>query len=330
MYGHGILYILNEVKSMNKRTLKRIPLHKLMDLKVDYAFKQLFGSERNKKITIVFLNAILHRTGRDTIQEVIFVNREMGGEFLDDKQSRLDIVVQTGSGELINVEMQLSNQNDMMKRTLFYWSRLFTDQLQKGKGYHTLLPTITINICDFTLFTERDAYHSTYHIYEDTTMTRLSKDSDVFEIHFIEMKKFIQAWYGDELNPLEDILVRWLLLLGMVDARKQRVYDEIYKELEALAMKDENLLEAFTAWENLSQTPDTIMAYHSRLKAIIDEEAKLDYMHHKGREEGIEEGREEGKIEIAKSMLLDQESIEKIIRYTGLSEEFLKELKEKL
>ncbi|WP_332650872.1 Rpn family recombination-promoting nuclease/putative transposase [Lysinibacillus sp. 54212] len=116
---------------MNKRVLKRIPLHKLIDLKVDYALEQLFGSERNKKITIVFLNAILHRTGRDTIQEVIFVNREMGGEFLDDKQSRLDIVVQTGSGEPINIEMQLSNQNDMMKRTLLDWSRLFTDQLQK-------------------------------------------------------------------------------------------------------------------------------------------------------------------------------------------------------
>ena len=48
-------------------------------------------------------------------------------------------------------------------------------------------------------------------------------------------------------------------------------------ELEELAMKDERLIEAFTAWEELSQTPDTIIAYQSRLKTIIDEEAKLDY-----------------------------------------------------
>ena len=45
------------------KLLKTIPLDKLMDLKIDFAFKQLFGIEKNKDITIVFLNAILHRTG---------------------------------------------------------------------------------------------------------------------------------------------------------------------------------------------------------------------------------------------------------------------------
>ncbi|WP_153060895.1 PD-(D/E)XK nuclease family transposase [Metalysinibacillus jejuensis] len=74
---------------------KRIPLDKLMDLKVDYAFKQLFGSEKNKDITVVFLNAILQKTGRNTIKEVVFMNQKVGGEYLDDKQSRLDIVVRT-------------------------------------------------------------------------------------------------------------------------------------------------------------------------------------------------------------------------------------------
>lgn len=293
-----------------------------MDLKVDYAFKQLFGSEKNKEITIVFLNAILQKTGRDTIKEVMFVNQEVGGEYIDDKQSRLDIVVRTQAGDLINVEMQLSNQNDMMKRTMFYWSRLFTDQLQKGKGYHTLLPTITINICDFTLFTESEAYHSTYHLYEDTSLKRLAKVDDVLEIHFIEMNKFIQAWHNDTLNAFDDILVRWLLLLGMVDARKQKVYDDIYVELEALAMKDEHLVEAFNAWEELSQTPDTIIAYHSRLKAIIDEEAKLDYAEHKGKKKQA--------FDTAKVLLANKIADTIIIQSTGLTVDELSELKKEL
>lgn len=63
---------------MNKRALKRISLSKLFDLKIDYSFKQLFGSERNKHITIVFLNAILQRTGRNTIQEVMFASQISG------------------------------------------------------------------------------------------------------------------------------------------------------------------------------------------------------------------------------------------------------------
>ncbi|WP_373284390.1 PD-(D/E)XK nuclease family transposase [Pullulanibacillus pueri] len=30
-----------------------------MDLKIDYAFKQLFGNKKNKDITMVFLNAFI-------------------------------------------------------------------------------------------------------------------------------------------------------------------------------------------------------------------------------------------------------------------------------
>ena len=46
---------------MNKQALRRIPLEQLMDLKVDFSFKQIFGKEKNKEITIVFLNAILQK-----------------------------------------------------------------------------------------------------------------------------------------------------------------------------------------------------------------------------------------------------------------------------
>ncbi len=44
--------------------------------------------------------------------------------------------------------MQLSNQHDMIKRTLYYWSRLFLDQLPKGKTYRRLLlSTFVISPC---------------------------------------------------------------------------------------------------------------------------------------------------------------------------------------
>lgn len=71
----------NEVNLvMRYKVLKRISLDRLMDLKVDYAFKQLFGSEKNKEITVVFLNAILQRTGWDSIRDISFQNIEAGGE----------------------------------------------------------------------------------------------------------------------------------------------------------------------------------------------------------------------------------------------------------
>src|SRR5699024_4403964 len=68
----------NSNKNAQPELLKRIRLDKLMDLKVDYAFKQLFGNEKNKHITVVFLNAILQQTGRKPIKDISFANIEIG------------------------------------------------------------------------------------------------------------------------------------------------------------------------------------------------------------------------------------------------------------
>src|SRR5699024_9185498 len=81
LYDETTMKIREDQKDYNSRRsnkqnrtmlLKRIPLNRLMDLKVDYAFKQLFGNEKNKDITIVFLNAILQRTGRNQIKDISF------------------------------------------------------------------------------------------------------------------------------------------------------------------------------------------------------------------------------------------------------------------
>jgi len=83
----------------------------------------------------------------------------------------------------------------------------------------------------------------------------------------------------------------------MVDARKKKVYHSIYCELEELAMKDEHLLQAFNVWEELSLSQEDIIAYQSRLKYILDEEAKLEDVKHMAEQQGIEKGRREGKEE---------------------------------
>ena len=80
-------------------------------------------------------------------------------------------------------------------------------------------------------------------------------------------------------------------------------------------MKEENLLKAFTAWESLSQTPETIIAYNSRLKAILDEEARLEDV----REKSLEEGFEQGIEKVARKMLAKGKSNEEIIDATDLT-----------
>ena len=122
-----------------------------------------------------------------------------------------------------------------------------------------------------------------------------------------------------EITTRRSFVARWLLLLGMVDARKKKVYDEIYKELEELAMEDKNLQEAFGAWEEMSQTKETIIAYQSRLKYILDEEAKLEDVKYHAKREGLEQGTRTANEKTALNLLEMKMDVKMIAEVTGLT-----------
>jgi len=229
------------------KLLKRIPLHRLMDLKIDYAFKQLFGNEKNKQITVVFLNAILQQTGRDPIKDITFANIETGGEYLDDKQSRLDVLVSTTTGEKINVEIQFTDQFNMPKRSIYYWSGIYRKQLRTGMSYTELHSVISINLMHFNIFKQTDRFHTTFHLYEDKEKFKLT---DVMEFHFIEMPKLLKAWKEEKLDPWNDVLARWLLLLGMVDRRKKNFMKTFITNWRRLQWKIKPYAKPFTIGKN--------------------------------------------------------------------------------
>lgn len=315
---------------MKPKLLKRVPLNRLMDLKVDYAFKQLFGIEKNKEITVVFLNAVLQQSGREPIKDISFVNRELGGEYDEDKQSRLDILAVTNNQEQVNIEIQLTNQYDMIKRSLYYWSGIYRAPMKKAMSYKELHPVIAINILNFNLLKQTERYHTTYHLYEDTERFKLT---DVMEFHFLEMPKLIKAWKEEKLDPWNDLLARWMLLLGIVDHRNGRVYEDIYQELEAIAMNDETLKNAFQSWDVLSATHEEVLAYEARLKQVLDEEAarrEAELREQEALEQGRKEGLEEGKTEVAKKMLKKGFQDALILEVTGLTEEALEKIKQDL
>lgn len=78
---------------------------------------------------------IPHLNSYDTID---IQNSEFIPEHLNDKKSILDIYAKTKEGIHINIEIQMANKNDMKERTLYYWSRIFTGQMQKGSAYSDL------------------------------------------------------------------------------------------------------------------------------------------------------------------------------------------------
>ncbi|NMA62822.1 MAG: Rpn family recombination-promoting nuclease/putative transposase, partial [Syntrophomonadaceae bacterium] len=91
-------------------------MSEMLDPKVDVVFKQIFGAEENKHILISLLNAVLGWTGEQQITAVQILNPYLEQEYIDDSYGILDIKVQLGSGELVDVEMQIGDRANMERR----------------------------------------------------------------------------------------------------------------------------------------------------------------------------------------------------------------------
>ncbi len=90
----------------------------LLDSKMDFIFKKIFGSEKHPRILISFLNAVIKPI--IPIINVELKDTDINKDSVEDKFSRLDVKATTSSGEYINVEIQLKNEYNMIKRPLCY------------------------------------------------------------------------------------------------------------------------------------------------------------------------------------------------------------------
>ncbi len=92
----------------------------------------------------------------------------------------------------------------MIKRSLYYWSKLYEEQLSEGDKYETLSRTVCINILDFK-YLDNDRFHNGYRLKELETNEELT---DIQEIHFIEIPK-LQDLDDDENIDTIDMLTAY-------------------------------------------------------------------------------------------------------------------------
>ena len=264
----------------------------LLDPKMDFVFKNIFGSEKHPNILISFLNATLKP--KDLITEVKIKNTDLNKGYIEDKFSRLDVKATTSNNEIINIEIQLKNEYNMIKRSLYYWSKLYSEQLNEGEDYSLLKRTICINILNFKYLKTR-MFHSVYRMKEIHTNEELS---DIEEIHFIEIPKLEDG--SDE----KDMLVAWIEFLKNPESEKVR----------SLEMSVDEIREAKDELIKMSNDDTQRELYEMRAKTLRDKISALNEAERKGIKKGREEGEKNKAIEIAKSLIdlgLDKESIAK-------------------
>lgn len=210
----------------------------------------------------------------------------------------LDIKAVDEKGIWYDIEMQIAEQGFYDKRAFYYWSKVYSDQIESGDNFELLRKTIGINILDFNYLKEED-FHNVYKVYNEKTKDEFS---DLFEMHFIELNKFKKD-YKDIQTELE----RWVSFLN-------RAYeidkDKIPKELE----EDENIKKAIEKLDIMYLDKEEREIYENDLKALRIHNAE------------IKTAEEKVRKEIAKSLLdiLDNETI--AIK-TGLNIEEIQKLR---
>ena len=132
----------------------------LMKPKIDFAFKEIM---MNEKARIGFLSAILNIKPED-IKETRILNTYLRKEHADDKQGILDVRIDMNDDTEINTEIQLSELKVWADRSLFYLSKMYTEQIQQGQKYNVFKKCVSISILDFKLFEDTKEYYSCFHI----------------------------------------------------------------------------------------------------------------------------------------------------------------------
>ncbi len=289
--------------------------------RVDLAFKKIFGVEENKDLLISLINSIVGQ--EDQVAEVTLLNPYNPKSFKSDKLSILDVKAKSVDGKRFNIEIQISDEADYDKRALYYWDKLYTEQLKVAQDYSTLSKAIGIHILNFTSITNVTKYHNVFHIVEKDSGLLYFKD---LELHTIELNKFTDNSYEelpDILKKVKNSLDMWTAFLTRHDLLNK---DNLPKELDNVALK-----KALTVLDVMNFTDEEREAYEDHLKWLRIEantlKKQLEKGIAKGREEGIAKGRYEERISMAKEMLLNDESMEKIIKYTKLSKSQIENLK---
>lgn len=278
----------------------------LLSPKVDFVFKRIFGNEKHPEILISFLNAVMKP--KDLIESVQIRNSDIEKEHIEDKYSRLDIKAITNKGEYINIEIQVKNEYNMIKRSLYYWSKMFENQIIEGDNYNKLAKTVCINILDFK-YLRNEKFHNVYRLKEIITNEELT---DTMEIHFIEIPKLRKL---DDSEEISDMLEAWVAFIQNPDS-------EVVEKLE---MSKKEIKEAKSELVRMSGDSKERYMYEKRKESILEKVSLIENAEQKG----IEKGENKKAIEIAKNAInnnLDDNTI-KII--TGLSLEEIKNLRNK-
>lgn len=306
--------------------MRKVP-DKLLELKNDLVFQELFGKQKNSKITSHFLSLILEREIKDIDLDA---NKRMLGNRINAKTGRLDIRAKFNDGEDCNIELQVIEYENMPERMLDYWGVMYSNKINRGQGYDVLKPSISILIADYKLSQtkEIEKYHTIWNLREkENTNIILTKN---IEMHVLEIPKI------KEKEVEKEELAQWLKMIENPEN----------KEVEKFMVENKYWKQAREELAYLSGDEDFQRLVEARAGFLMDQECYkrqsirqglkqgLEQGLEQGKKQGLEQGLKQGKIEekkeIAKKLLKLKMPIKQIAEITELDFQELERLSKEI
>ncbi len=274
----------------------------------DYGFKRLFGEEPNKDLLLDFLNELL-KEKEGIIKDLSYLPNEKLPISVGDRRAIFDIYCTNEKGEQFIVEMQKAEQKFFKDRTIYYSTFPIQEQARNKDRFwdFELKAVYTIGILDFVFEeSEPDKYR------HDVKLTELETHKvfyDKLNYIYLEMPKFEKTE-----KELESHFDKWMYVLKNLPKLDRVPYK----------LKEKIFLKLFETAEIAKLNSDEYKQYEASVNAYRD----IFNIQNTAFEKGEIEGLKKGKIEIAKEMIKDNEPVEKIMKYTGLTENEINELKQ--
>ena len=266
----------------------------------DIVFQMLFSTV-NIEITKGLISALLES---EINSLELDLNKQLQGDEVDDKIGIVDLRAKIDNNIECEIEMQMIYSKNFIPRLLYYWSKLYSNQLKKGKKYDALNKTISIAIINENVPELKGLLsHTKWQIRESGNYRKILTDK--LEIHIIEIRKAIEEYKNNRKNER----LQWMMFLNNPDS----------KEVDSIMKDNIKIKEAKNTLHDLSQDEKNQRIAELRLKNILD---KQDIY-----ETGIEKGIKREKENIIVEMLKAKEPIEKIMKFTNTKKQEIEKIK---
>jgi predicted transposase/invertase (TIGR01784 family) len=283
----------------------------------DYAIKYLLKNKGDYDIVEGFISALLTSEGYGPVKITALLESASNKEEEALKTSIADLVVEDKQGQKYIVEIERQYTDSFIHKACFNTSRLIVDSISGGQDYTTIKKVFHISLLYFTYGNMKKP------LYHGKTIIKEIDNEHPVELHIGDQ--------GGKIYDLARIFPEFFLISIPLfdDVIKQEIDEWLY------LMKNSEVKEGFKSpymqkvserLNILTMNPKEKDAYYTYLKESLVQRDAVVAAEAKGEAKGIEIGKVESRIEMAKEMLRDNEKLEKIVKYTKLTAEEIKQL----